>query len=91
MTHPYELGPQTEPHPTDYKPRSLAKSATAAAVTATQELLDFMRFRGYGAASVTVGPQGVQIVGLTDMYPRKPPVAKAPTEADLFDDDRMQR
>lgn len=85
MSHPYDLGPQTEPHPTDYKPRTLAKSATSAAVLATQELLDFMRFRGYTAASVFVGPQGVQVVGLVDLYPRRPPQSKPPTEMDLYD------
>lgn len=86
MTHPYDLGPQTEPHPTDYKPRALTEVHD---VTATQELLDWMRFRGFGAQSVTVGPSGVQIVGLVDLYPRKPAVTKAPTEAMLYDDPGM--
>lgn len=87
--HPYELGPQVEPHASDYTPRTLAKGATSAAVHATQELLDFMRFRGYSAQSVTVGPSGVQIVGLADLYQRKPKQPERPSEAELFDDERI--
>ena len=99
MNHPYDFGPQTEPHPSDYKPRALLEHGEehSAAyvprshdVIAAQELLDWMRFRGFGAQSVTVGPQGVQIVGLVDLYPRKP---IAPTQnagpGDLYDDPAM--
>lgn len=94
MTHPYDLGPQADPHPTDYKPRRLTHrlddgETRTHDVTAAQELLDFMRFRGYGAQSIVVG--SVQIVGLADLYPRKPIEPSRPTDADLFDEPGMSR
>lgn len=95
MTHPYDLGPQADPHPTDYKPRELrdrdedTMTPKSHDVIAAQELLDFMRFRGYGAQSIVVGT--VQIVGLTDLYPRKPIAPSKPTDADLYDEPGMGR
>lgn len=83
--HPYDLGPQREPHASDYKPRKLTSKTSD--VEAAQELLAWMRCQGFAAASVVVG--SVQIVGLVDQYPRKQEPAKA-TEADLFDDVRLR-
>ncbi len=83
MSPPPILGPVGEPHASDYAPRPVPKGAIATSIAATQELLDWMRFRGYGAQSVTVGPAGVQIVGLVDLYARQsrrpsPPDPNAP-------------
>lgn len=94
-THPYERDPSAfaDPHASDYRQRDLGPhdgTGRTHDVTATQELLDWMRFRGYSAQSVSVGAGGVQIVGLVDDYPRKTP-PKAPTEADVFDDERLRR
>lgn len=77
MTIPI-AGPIGEPHADQYEPRDLATrkipgpfgegTETPDDVTRAQELLAWMRNRGFTAASIVVG--GVQIHGLQDLYAR---------------------
>ena len=49
---------------------------------AAKDLLAWMRNMGIRCDAINVGKEGVQILGVTDEYPRKQPAAEKPRRPD---------